>query len=119
MPPTLAGVTRTAQPEGDALGAAADRAQAHGVSREHVIVDPGFGFGNVVEHEAELVRRMNELVALGYPSIGCSPCTHKVAPGEDPRSGRWKGWDKTECGIHVPGTPDIGDDLPPEFDPVF
>ncbi|MGB3711444.1 MAG: phosphoadenylyl-sulfate reductase [Erythrobacter sp.] len=43
------------------------------------------------------------LVAKGFPSIGCAPCTHKVAPGEDPRSGRWKGWDKTECGIHKPG----------------
>ena len=43
------------------------------------------------------------LIAQGYPSIGCSPCTSQVAPGEDPRSGRWKGWDKTECGIHKPG----------------
>ncbi len=43
------------------------------------------------------------LVARGYPSIGCEPCTHAVAEGEDPRSGRWKGWDKTECGIHKPG----------------
>ena len=43
------------------------------------------------------------LIAAGYPSIGCSPCTTQVAPGEDPRSGRWKGWDKTECGIHKPG----------------
>ena len=43
------------------------------------------------------------LVAQGYPSIGCSPCTNQVAPGEDPRSGRWSGWDKTECGIHRPG----------------
>ncbi|QUL36532.1 phosphoadenylyl-sulfate reductase [Erythrobacter sp. JK5] len=43
------------------------------------------------------------LVANGFPSIGCEPCTHKVADGEDPRSGRWKGWDKTECGIHKPG----------------
>ncbi len=43
------------------------------------------------------------LVARGFPSIGCQPCTHKVAPGEDPRSGRWKGWDKIECGIHKPG----------------
>lgn len=43
------------------------------------------------------------LIARGYPSIGCSPCTTQVAPGEDPRSGRWKGWDKTECGIHKPG----------------
>lgn len=43
------------------------------------------------------------LVEQGFPSIGCEPCTHKVAPGEDARSGRWKGWDKTECGIHKPG----------------
>jgi phosphoadenosine phosphosulfate reductase len=57
------------------------------------------------------------LVAQGYPSIGCSPCTSKVAPGEDPRSGRWKGWDKTECGIH---TPTQGpEELPPEYEPVF
>lgn len=43
----------------------------------------------------------NPLVAQGYPSIGCEPCTRKVAPGEDPRSGRWAGTDKTECGIHT------------------
>ena len=43
------------------------------------------------------------LVAQGYPSIGCSPCTRAVAPGEDARSGRWSGWDKVECGIHLPG----------------
>lgn len=43
------------------------------------------------------------LVAEGYPSIGCSPCTSQVAAGEDARSGRWRGWDKTECGIHQPG----------------
>lgn len=43
------------------------------------------------------------LVGAGYPSIGCSPCTRQVAPGEDPRSGRWAGWDKVECGIHKPG----------------
>ena len=42
----------------------------------------------------------NPLVAQGYPSIGCAPCTRKVAPGEDPRSGRWAGQDKIECGIH-------------------
>jgi len=40
------------------------------------------------------------LESQGYASIGCSPCTSKVLPGEDPRSGRWRGWDKTECGIH-------------------
>ena len=43
------------------------------------------------------------LVSKGYPSIGCAPCTNQVAEGEDPRSGRWAGWDKTECGIHKPG----------------
>ncbi|WP_231703934.1 phosphoadenylyl-sulfate reductase [Cochlodiniinecator piscidefendens] len=41
------------------------------------------------------------LVAQGYPSIGCAPCTSKVKDGEDPRSGRWRGADKTECGIHM------------------
>ncbi len=40
------------------------------------------------------------LVAQGYPSLGCAPCTSKVAPGEDPRAGRWRGHEKTECGIH-------------------
>lgn len=42
------------------------------------------------------------LEAQGYLSIGCAPCTSVVKPGEDPRSGRWRGWDKTECGIHTP-----------------
>ncbi|HZI98122.1 MAG TPA: phosphoadenylyl-sulfate reductase, partial [Actinomycetales bacterium] len=43
---------------------------------------------------------LNPLLADGYPSIGCAPCTHSVAAGEDPRSGRWAGLPKTECGIH-------------------
>ena len=51
------------------------------------------------------------LEAQGYLSIGCAPCTSKVKPGEDPRAGRWRGWDKVECGIHVSALP--GDD------PVF
>lgn len=42
----------------------------------------------------------NPLVDEGYPSIGCEPCTVKPAPGEDPRSGRWQGLAKTECGLH-------------------
>ncbi|APE45352.1 phosphoadenosine phosphosulfate reductase [Sulfitobacter alexandrii] len=40
------------------------------------------------------------LVAQGYPSIGCEPCTSPVKPGEDPRAGRWRDSDKDECGIH-------------------
>ncbi|MGH3436436.1 MAG: phosphoadenylyl-sulfate reductase [Sciscionella sp.] len=43
----------------------------------------------------------NPLVNEGYPSIGCAPCTAKVAPGADPRSGRWAGKAKTECGLHA------------------
>jgi phosphoadenosine phosphosulfate reductase len=42
----------------------------------------------------------NPLVSAGYPSIGCAPCTAKVAAGADPRSGRWAGQSKTECGLH-------------------
>lgn len=41
------------------------------------------------------------LVADGFKSIGCMPCTSRVAPGESDRSGRWAGQDKTECGIHT------------------
>ncbi|MCW2903411.1 MAG: adenylylsulfate reductase, thioredoxin dependent [Streptosporangiaceae bacterium] len=44
---------------------------------------------------------VNPLHYDGYPSIGCAPCTSQVAPGEDPRSGRWAGLAKTECGIHL------------------
>lgn len=51
------------------------------------------------------------LVADGYPSIGCSPCTTRVQPGEDPRAGRWRGWDKSECGIHKA--------VDPGHEPVF
>ena len=43
---------------------------------------------------------VNPLVAEGYPSIGCAPCTLKPAPGADKRSGRWAGTGKIECGLH-------------------
>lgn len=43
------------------------------------------------------------LVARGYPSIGCAPCTTPAAAGENPRAGCWRGNDKTECGIHIEG----------------
>ncbi|PTQ09897.1 phosphoadenylyl-sulfate reductase [Sphingomonas oleivorans] len=56
--------------------------------------------------EHELPR--HPLEARGYLSIGCAPCTSVVKPGEDPRAGRWRGWDKVECGIHsvIPGPGD-------------
>ncbi|MBN9067335.1 MAG: phosphoadenylyl-sulfate reductase, partial [Rhizobiales bacterium] len=47
--------------------------------------------------------RENPLVAYGYLSIGCFPCTEPARPGEDARSGRWAGHAKTECGIHLAG----------------
>jgi phosphoadenosine phosphosulfate reductase len=43
----------------------------------------------------------NVLHERGFPSIGCQPCTSAVAPGEDPRSGRWRGQGKNECGLHT------------------
>ncbi|MFD0776361.1 phosphoadenylyl-sulfate reductase [Streptomonospora algeriensis] len=51
-----------------------------------------------IEEKGVLV---NPLQYDGYPSIGCAPCTRRVAEGEDPRSGRWAGMNKTECGIHL------------------
>src|SRR4051794_16267559 len=53
--------------------------------------------GYINDHDVPV----NPLVNQGYPSIGCQPCTHPVAPGADPRSGRWAGSDKTECGLHL------------------
>lgn len=44
---------------------------------------------------------VNPLVEEGYPSIGCAPCTAKPVEGADPRSGRWQGLNKTECGLHA------------------
>ena len=43
----------------------------------------------------------NPLHREGYPSIGCRPCTSPVSPGQDPRSGRWAGTERKECGIHI------------------
>jgi len=46
---------------------------------------------------------VNTLHFDGYPSLGCIPCTRRVAPGEDQRAGRWAGFAKTECGMHARG----------------
>jgi phosphoadenosine phosphosulfate reductase len=56
---------------------------------------------DVDRYVAENNVLVNPLQYDGYPSIGCWPCTRRVAPGEDPRSGRWAGTGKTECGIHA------------------
>jgi len=44
---------------------------------------------------------LNPLLAQGFPSIGCQPCTRRPVPGEDARAGRWSGHGKTECGLHL------------------
>jgi len=53
--------------------------------------------GYIADHDLPV----NPLTERGYPSVGCWPCTRPVAPGEDPRAGRWSGKDKTECGLHA------------------
>jgi phosphoadenosine phosphosulfate reductase len=58
-------------------------------------------FDQLIGYASEHDVIINPLMHDGYPSIGCAPCTKRVAPGEDPRSGRWAGLDKTECGLHT------------------
>jgi phosphoadenosine phosphosulfate reductase len=55
---------------------------------------------DMADYIAENRVLVNPLVDEGYPSIGCAPCTTKPADSADPRSGRWKGMSKTECGLH-------------------
>lgn len=55
---------------------------------------------DVAEYIAENRLPKHPLVAKGYPSIGCMPCTTPVRDGEDIRAGRWRALDKEECGIH-------------------
>ena len=56
--------------------------------------------GDVQEYITENNLPRHPMVARGFPSIGCHPCTTKVASGEDPRAGRWRDHSKIECGIH-------------------
>ncbi|SDS78974.1 phosphoadenosine phosphosulfate reductase [Paraoerskovia marina] len=58
-------------------------------------------YDDAVAYAAQHQVISNPLLDDGYPSIGCAPCTRRVAPGDDPRAGRWAGQDKTECGLHV------------------
>lgn len=63
-------------------------------------------FWSADEIRAEMQRRdlpQHPLVAEGYLSIGCAPCTRPVDGQDDARSGRWSGLNKTECGIHIAG----------------
>jgi phosphoadenosine phosphosulfate reductase len=71
--------------------------------RQMVKVNPiaSWTLDQVDTYIAEQGVLVNPLVDDGYPSIGCATCTMRVAPGADPRSGRWTGTGKTECGIHI------------------
>jgi phosphoadenosine phosphosulfate reductase len=71
--------------------------------RQKIKVNPIVGWTSeqVDEYIASNGVLVNPLVYDGYPSIGCRTCTLRVEAGADPRSGRWAGTGKTECGIHV------------------
>jgi phosphoadenosine phosphosulfate reductase len=63
-------------------------------------------FANVSREEIEAIYALGRLpphplVASGYQSVGCMPCSSRSAAGEDARDGRWRGRAKTECGIHT------------------
>jgi len=58
-------------------------------------------------YAAEYDLPAHPLVAQGFPSIGCWPCTQAVEEGQDPRAGRWAGSDKSECGIHTARAPGV------------
>ena len=60
-----------------------------------------WSFDDLLDYAGSHQVPVNLLVSNGYPSIGCEPCTARVAPGDDPRSGRWAGLSKTECGLHL------------------
>jgi phosphoadenosine phosphosulfate reductase len=70
---------------------------------KRVKVNPlvGWSASDVLAYIAEAGLPRHPLVANGFPSIGCLPCTSGVWPGEDARAGRWRGRAKIECGIHV------------------
>ncbi len=70
---------------------------------ERVKVNPlvGWSATDILNYIREADLPPHPLVAKGYPSIGCLPCTSPVRPGEDARAGRWRGRGKTECGIHT------------------
>ncbi|MBX3160179.1 MAG: phosphoadenylyl-sulfate reductase [Deltaproteobacteria bacterium] len=85
----------------------AERAGARAIEADRkfglVKVNPLVGWahhdvwGHIYAHDVPY----NPLHERGYPSIGCRPCTSAVAPGEDPRAGRWRGAAKNECGLHT------------------
>jgi len=80
---------------------------------ERVKVNPlvGWSATDILDYIKRAGLPPHPLVAKGYPSIGCLPCTTPVRPGEDARAGRWRGRGKIECGIHVGALSSAGSDI--------
>ena len=73
--------------------------EKHGLLKVNPIA--AWSWDELVGYAEEHGVLLNPLLLDGFPSIGCAPCTQRVEPGADPRSGRWAGLGKTECGIHT------------------
>jgi phosphoadenosine phosphosulfate reductase len=73
--------------------------ERHGLVKVNPLA--AWSFDELLDYAGAHSVPVNLLLGNGYPSIGCQPCTRAVAPGEDPRAGRWAGLAKTECGIHL------------------
>jgi phosphoadenosine phosphosulfate reductase len=71
---------------------------------ERIRINPlaGWGQEEIAAYQDTHALPVHPLIAYGYYSIGCLPCTEPSSP-DDPRGGRWKGKSKTECGIHLGG----------------
>jgi phosphoadenosine phosphosulfate reductase len=83
-----------------ATRAAVDFFEAEGDLRIKINPLAHWGKEDLIDYMVNNRLPRHPLVAKGYPSIGCAPCTSPVAPGEDERAGRWRGTAKAECGIH-------------------
>jgi phosphoadenosine phosphosulfate reductase len=72
----------------------------------HIKINPlaHWSAADLAAYVAEHRLPAHPLAAQGFASVGCAPCTSAIRPGEDARAGRWRGFDKTECGIHQRST---------------
>ena len=73
--------------------------ERHGLIKVNPLA--AWSFDDLIAYAGQHAVPLNLLLSQGYPSIGCEPCTRPVAPGADPRAGRWAGLTKNECGIHT------------------
>lgn len=86
----------------EAASRASTRVVDFDAARQKVKISPiaRWTQSDVDTYVAEYDIPVNPLLSQGYGSVGCWPCTRRVAPGEDPRAGRWAMFEKSECGIH-------------------